>query len=1329
MNTSRLKTFAPAVRRQLMEAVGRKLDYVLTADTPDLRQVSSQIAALRKEAEKDRAALVERVAYTWFNRLAALRFLDARGWHPFSARVLTPATADETQPGILSLLRTGTLPEELRPHTDLARLNDLLDGRLPTAIAGADPRGEAYRGLILAACRYYHALMPFLFEAIDDETELLLPDDLLTATSVAEGFRAEITDEDCAEVEILGWLYQFYISEKKDQVMARKKAVPSEDIPAVTQLFTPHWIVRYLVENSLGRLWLNSRPHSRLREHMPYYVEDPAPEPPAWEPEWTEKGVDFREGDYQTLLWLRPNPVYSGDYDRSHRYAMSIDGYAYARDRWGIDATGGEGEPKLEEFEAKGWGKVGFADLRFCLFLVQRGIKWTDDRDGLLTKKYHAIYEALCKAWDREWRKHEKDLPDLARYGIRMPEAKATEYLTVTTPEEIKLLDPASGSGHMLTYAFDLLVKIYVEEGHAPGEIPEKILTHNLFGLEICPRAAQLASFALVCKAREHSRSAFRRPVHPKIMCLRDVVLTPEEVKGFTDPTGVTFSADELAQLHQFRENTATFGSLIQPVLDVEKLAALRAKIGGEVPAGDLLVQNTHRKLRLVLVQAEMLSQRYQVVVGNPPYLNKYSPELKEFIKHNFKDFKSDLFAAFIVRSKSLAVDSGLLGFMTPFVWMFISTYERLRTNVLSQSTLTSLVQLEYSGFDGATVPICTFTIENKQRPEHKGAFIRLSDFRGHRNQAPRTLEAIQNPDCGWFFRASTSDFEMIPGSPIAYWVSDHIRDLFKRSDKMGDVLSPHNGLQTNDTVKFLRFWHEPSRENVGIGIIARDAAKSSGKRWFPYNKGGGFRKWYGNHEFIVNWKDDGFDIKERKRNDLAAGRITANNSKCWNESHYFEESVSWSDVTSSKSSFRYSNGHLFDITGPSVFPNAKASTHQILSYLNGRFLEVAASALNPTLHFTVGDFRLLPCAMLKHEAVVTLVDQLITLSRADWDNFETSWDFCDLPLLRSGDWEVKPGQVEGGLPTGAAWKGRTLAESWSNYAAYCTAAIRRMQELETENNRLWIEAYGLQDELPPEVPLDEITLARADQRKDVAAFLSYAIGCMMGRYSLDQPGLILADAGDTVEHYLAKVGKPLDELSFRPDEDGIVPVLEGEWFEDDLVARTREFLRATFGEDTLNENLRFIEESLGKPLEKYFLTDFYKDHLQTYKKRPLYWLFQSPKKGFGALVYLHRYTRDTVNTLLNRYLRDYLHKLDSRITHLVQVEATSTAPKDKTAARKERERLEKARKDCRDWERDIILPLAQKRLEIDLDDGVKVNYQKFEGAVAPIAGLAAKEE
>jgi hypothetical protein len=1175
MNTSKLKSFAPEVRRQLMEAVERKLDYVLTADTADLRAMGTQVSSLRRQAEKERDALVERVAYTWFNRLAALRFLDARGWHPFKARVLTPATPDETQPEVLKLLRTGSLPEELRPHTDLARLNDLLDGRLPTAIAGADPQGEVYRHLILAACRLYHATMPFLFEELDDETELLLPDDLLTATSVAEGFRTEISDDDCSEVEILGWLYQFYISEKKDAVMARKKAVPSEDIPAVTQLFTPHWIVRYLVENSLGRLWLRSRPNSRLKDHMPYYVEDPEGQTPA-------------------------------------------------------------------------------------------------------------------------------------------------DSLTVATAEEIKLLDPASGSGHMLTYAFDLLVKIYEEEGHAPSEIPEKILTHNLFGLEICPRAAQLAQFALVCKAREQSRTAFRRPVQPQILCLRDVGLTPDEVKGFADATGSKFSQDELAQIHQFRENTETFGSLIQPVLDEEKLAALKAKIGEQATAGDLLVQNTHRKLRLVLDQAEMLSKRYQIFVANPPYMGakQMDEPLLSFCEDNYKLGAADLFSCFIEKSMSITVNGGLSGLITMQGWLFQPSFIHLRRFVFSEQLMCECLHLGAAAFDsiGGEVVKTTAFVINTSRTSNACQFVDLTLPRGEARKERAFLDSLTNSatDPNRVLLDTRVLLE-IPGSPAFYKNSEAMVQIFKSAPPLGTLAALKAGLTTGDNIAFQRLWHEVCLGNVMFDCSSVDESERHPHRWYPCSSGGEFRKWYRKSPEVVDWERNGIRIRNFTN---ASGKLK---SRPQNTQYYFRRGFTWNKLSTSNFAVRLQeSGWIYDDTSRCGFANDEAAFEQYFAFLCSRVSPFFLGLLNPSMSFTSGDLGRLPIIGSHVDNFVT--PDAICLARADWDNFETSWDFRDLPLLRSGDWEVESGQP------GGAWKGRTLAESWANYAAYCAAAIRRMQELETENNRLWIDAYGLQDELTPEVPEDEITLARADKAKDVAAFLSYAVGCMMGRYSPDQPGLILADAGDTVENYLAKVGKPLDQLQFPPDEDAIIPVLEGEWFEDDIVARTREFLRVSFGEATLKENLRFIEESLGKSLEKYFLTDFYKDHLQTYKKRPIYWLFQSPKKGFSALVYLHRYTKDTVNTLLNDYLRDFLKKLESRIEHLAHVQDTASSAREKSAAAKEEAKLKKTLKECREWERDVLLPLAQQRLEIDLDDGVKANYPKFGEALAPIPGLAKKE-
>ncbi len=520
-------------------------------------------------------------------------------------------------------------------------------------------------------------------------------------------------------------------------------------------------------------------------------------------------------------------------------------------------------------------------------------------------------------------------------------------------------------------------------------------------------------------------------------------------------------------------------------------------------------------------------------------------------------------------------------------------------------------------------------------------------------------------------------------------------------------------GLATGNNSKYVRLWHECDKHNIGLSVENRKEARESGLKWFPYCKGGAYRKWYGNNDYVVDWKDDGNALQTTMH--PSGKRIWAHN---FNLGLIFRDSITWSDVTSGYLSARFNApGFMFDGSGTCAFFKSQTEKLTTLGLMNTVFVREFATVLNPTLHFQTGDFRNVPYkASLGSPAFINNVSTLIDIARTDWDNFETSWDFVDLPILRPG------------------LKRQALESSWRNWEEYCTAAIRRMQELETENNCLFIAAYGLEGELQPEVPEDQITLTRADQRKDVASFLSYATGCMMGRYSLDHPGLILANAGDTLENYAAKVGKSTGDLSFQPDRDGIIPVLDGEWFEDDIVARSREFLRVCFPASSLNTNLAFIETALGKDLRKYFCTDFYKDHLQTYKKRPIYWLVQSPsgpaKGGFACLIYLHRYTKDTLNLVLNNYYRPYLQKLEARQAQLGLDQLNDDLPsRDRTAARKEAEKITKVLKDCQAWEQDALLPLAQQRIELDLDDGVKVNYLKLQDVLAPIPGLAAKEE
>jgi hypothetical protein len=1152
VDTSKLKSFAPAVRRKLYEAIGRKLDIVLTAQTPDLRTTyEKQVSSLREKSQKNRKALIEEAAYTWFNRLTALRYLDAQGWHPFNVRILMPAVPEDTQPEIMKMVNAGSIPEELKDPANHRRIIDLLNHNIPSQ----NPEQEAYRLLVLGACRFYHATLPSIFAKVDDETELLLPDDLLGDLSIAAGFRTEIQDADCDDVEVIGWLYQFYISEEKDTVMARKSAVPTEDIPAVTQLFTPHWIVRYLVENSLGRLWLLNRPTSGLKAHMPYFI----------------------EGDAET------------------------------------------------------------------------------------------------------------------------------DFLKITKPEEIKLVDPAVGSGHMLTYAFDLLYLIYEEEGYPASDIPGLILKHNLHGIEICPRAAQLAELALAFKARKKARRFFQPGVfvRPQITELQEIRFNGDELREYIKELklGALFDQGVIKLLHQFEE-AKNFGSLIQPCLNERSIGEIRSAIEAKDLGGQLFLRETHKKVLRVLDQAEALTQRYHVVVANPPYMGRKGMNglIKQFLEDNFADYKSDLFAAFIVRSLSLSVPNGHLGFMSPFVWMFISSYEELRNLLISEATITTLVQLEYSGFDGATVPICTFAIRNKRQIGYKGGYVRLSDFRGSQNQSTKTLEAIANPNCGWFFRVSADDFKKIQGCPIAYWVSDKVREIFRKNEPLEKIGAPRSGITTGDNGAYLRYWFEI--ETFNKNLTDNNYSLIENDKWVPLNGGSEYQKWYGSNLQVILWEKNGLAISTDPRSTIA------------NLSFQFKAGITWTKITSSMLSVRMSPpGFIFSAVGLKSFPDSNHLNY-VCGFLNSKVVEYFKPILSSTLSILSGDIAKLPLIMMQEKVVVNeLVEKAIEVARTDWDNFETSWDFCDQPLLRP------------------ELKGATLEASWQNWKAQSTAAIRQMQALETENNRLFIAAYGLEGDLHPEVPEDQITLARSDAKKDMAAFLSYAVGCLMGRYSLDKPGLILTDAGDTMEQYLAKVGKSKEALQLQPDDDSILPVMDVEWFEDDIVSRFEAFLVATFGADKLTENILFIEKSLGTDIRSYFLGGFYKDHLQTYRKRPIYWMAQSPKKAFCALIYLHRYRKDTLSLLLNSYLRPYIIKLNSRIEILAQTEVSAGTAREKTSARKELERLRKYVRECEEWERDVLLPAAQSRIELDLDDGVKVNYLKLGDVLTPIPGLAAKDD
>jgi len=1173
LDTSGLKKFAQAARRTLMDQVSVKLDLVLAEGSAARREQPQAVKELEKQIANDgREQVVERVAYTWFNRFSALRFMDAN--RNTRVRVVSPAEA-QSRPEILAEAAAGHIDEEI-PEATRQKVAALLEGRSPSQ----DPQGEAYRLLLVAVCNGWHRVMPFLFEKIADYTELLMPDDLLSTTSILTRMREVMTEEACRDVDIIGWLYQFYISEKKDEVFAglkKNKKITPENIPAATQLFTPHWIVRYLVENSLGRLWMLNRPNSRLRQRMDYYI---APEEP-------------------------------------------------------------------EE-----------------------------------------------------------------------------DFLRISSPEEIKICDPACGSGHMLTYAFDLLYAIYEEEGYDKSDIPTLILTNNLYGVEIDERAGALAAFALMMKAGGAQRRFFRSAVKPNVCVLENVVFTPAETQNVVTVVGhELFSASLQETLMQF-EQAKNFGSLIIPKLSnaAEILRIVETRDFGS----DLLLRELHDRVVKVLRMADTLSSKYHVVLANPPYKKKadLNDNLQKFLELNFGEGKYDLYQAFILRNLNLTRDFGLIGMITMQGWMFAPRYEAIRSALLLRSTVRSMAQLGERAFDsisGEVVTTTAFVLAKSVAPGFKGDFVRLTAGQNEAEKERDLLIAVIDKCNPLRFRVSSEQFKKVPGNPLIYWAPEKVRELFEICAPLSNTIVTREGLATGSNATFLREWHEVSLSNVGFGMTSNKEAKATRKRWFPYVKGGGSRRWYGNLDHLVNWYDDGVEVRNFK--DEKTERIRSHN---YNGEFGFRMGFTWSGISSNDFAVRYvPSGFMFDAKGPMGFIEQPEVETTVYGFLNSRVASFLLGMLAPTLDFKLTHVLSLPFLGHSSTSLVQNVQCAIDTAKFDWNSHETSWEFSVLPLL-SPDIRAE-----------------TLEATYTRLRAHWRGLTEGMKQLEEENNRFFVEAYGLQEELTPEVPVENITLTcnpayryggdrseaeleallRADTMRE---FVSYAVGCMFGRYSLDEPGLILANQGEGLEDYLERVPDP----SFPPDRDNVIPVLDGDWFADDIADRIRRFLRVTFGERHLAENLAFIERALGKDIRRYFLRDFYDDHVRRYKKRPIYWMFSSPKGSFNALIYMHRYRPDTVGVVLNGYLREYRGKLAAHRTQLEALSISADASQaEKTRALREIERLSKMIDELDGYERDVLYPLATHRIEIDLDDGVKVNYAKFGKALKPIKGLNDAED
>jgi type II restriction/modification system DNA methylase subunit YeeA len=1172
MNKSNLKSYAPQARKDFIAAVtarAHQLGFTSThVNDATLRgdvliidgvewpaKVAGQRAKLlNKILQHGFEQTMEEVAYTWFNRFAAMRYMELHDFLEHGHRVLSS--------------RDGGLPELLRHAADVS-LPGLQAAKVQELQLAGNRDDELYKQLLVAQCNELSRVMPFLFERIDDETELLLPDNLLRTDSIVAKLVAGVPEEDWQEIEVIGWLYQFYISEKKDQVIG--KVVKSEDIPAATQLFTPNWIVQYLVQNSVGRLWLMANPQSTLGKEWPYYI------------------------------------------------------------------TPAEQTPEVQaQLDA----------------LIQTRV--AEDGDTL-------------------------------------------------NPDSITVLDPACGSGHILVVAYDVLKAIYLERGHRVRDIPRLILEKNLYGLDIDDRAAQMAGFALLMKARADDRRLFTATDDagnlqpPKLN-----VLSLQESKGLNVDELATHLAPHqvqratIAALVDTFEHAKTFGSLIQiPYALKTHLAVLPQVLAAVQQSGDMYASAAADDLLELVQQAQMLAMQFDTVVANPPYMGGkgMNAALKDYAKTTFPDSKSDLFAMFMERGFDWCKPSGFNSMVTMQSWMFLSSYETMREKLLSHRTIQTMAHLGARAFgeiSGEVVQTTAFVLQGQHFSGFQPVFFRLVD--GQEAEKETLLRTNKNR----FDATVQDDFKKISGSPIAYWVTDALRTCFEKGSPIENLAKPRQGMATTNNALFLRLWSEVDKGKIGLDFDSEEDAASSKKKWFPYNKGGEYRRWYGNNDYVVNFENSGKEICEYIDN--TPGVKVGSNGRVINREYYFKPGITWSFVSSSYFGVRQSEkGFVFDVGGSTAFPD-KAHINLFTGLLCSKISTVFMATLNPTLNFQVGNVGSIPVIdgldEIHGQAVSAVVTEAVGVAKADWNDFETSWNFTGLDL--------KDGSS-------------TLMEWWKSFEAKCLARLDRMSALERKNNSIFITAYGLQDELTPEVPESQITLARADREKDCQRLISYTIGCMMGRYSLDEPGLIYAHAGN--------VGfDPSRYTRFAADADGILPITDEHWFDDDAPARVRDFLQVVWGPDTLAENMAWLAESLGgkasetpeETIRRYMADKFFKDHLQTYKKRPIYWLFSSGKQGaFQALVYLHRYNEGTLSRMRAEYVIPLTTKLATRLEMLEQDANASSSAAARTKIRKQIEGLRKKQVELLSFD-EKLRHHADMRITLDLDDGVKVNYGKF---------------
>ena len=1180
MDKNAIKKFAVWARTELIARVSLKgVEYGITEEnTVDAAADSVGGKVLTDAEKKQRMACIaeindkgykqvmEEVAYTWFNRFSALRFMEVNGYLPSHVRVFT----DEE-----NTFKPQIIAEAI--HLDL----DGLDMEKVYELKEAEKTEELYKYLLIVQCNALNKILPGMFQKISDYTELLLPDNLLRDGSVIQQMIELIPEDDWKDaVQIIGWLYQYYNSEKKDDVFAALKKnvkITKENIPAATQLFTPDWIVRYMVENSLGRLWLEGHP------------------------------------------------------DAKNQFL-----------------------PTEEERSAYVAGKCDLKDTKWHYYLEEA------EQEPEVQAQLAEIYK---------------------------------EYAALA-PEQMKVIDPCSGSGHILAYMFDVLMKIYESYGYTTREAVASIVENNIYGLDIDDRAAQLAYFAVMMKARQYDRRFFSRGIQPHVYAIVESNHVDKfAVEYFCNGDAKLKTAMDtiISELHDAKE----YGSIL--TVTPQDWSALYGRFKEIMEDINMSREAALRELLPLVQVAEALAQKYDVVVTNPPYMgaSNMNPRLNEFIKQNYADYKSDFFSAFVIHCSEMTKKSGYCGFFTPYVWMFIQSYEKMRNYLYAQATVETLIQFEYSAFEEATVPVCTFAFQNRY-VNKKGCYLRLVDFRGGMEvQRQKTLEAIENHECGFYYEQSADKFSKIPGSPVAYWVIDEVYKCFDKG-LLSQFATTKQGFKTGDNNRFLRLWYEADLSKTSFN-------GETTKKWFPCTKGGEYRKWHGNFEYIVNWENDGFEIKHFVDD---KGKLR---SRPQNLQVNFTKEITWSSISSANISFRLvDETFMYESKGPVLTPKVNYSL--MLAYLNSKVYQQFIKIVAPTLDYSEGAVLRVPYINVSETKESGLADACVKLSKRDWDSFETSWDFQHHPLLR---------------------KVPTIAEAFDQWQTECDSRFNQLKANEEELNRIFIDIYGLQDELTPEVEDKDVTVRKADLGRDIRSFISYAVGCMFGRYSLDVDGL--AYAGGEWDKVNSSEGGREGTLgcaskyaSFPADKDNIIPICDDEYFEDDIVGLFVEFVKTVYGAEILDENLKFIADALGgkgQPkdvIRNYFLNDFYADHCKIYQKRPIYWLFDSGKKnGFKALIYMHRYQPDTIARIRTDYVHEQQARYRTAIADLEQRIANASTG-ERVKLNKKLTALQAQDTEIRTYE-EKIHHLADQMISIDLDDGVKKNYAIFQDVLAKI--------